>query len=313
MTWEIRGSRDAVRVAARLPEKYTPRNQEPPTMWLLPLSLVLLSAGLHASWNLIVKSEDDKLFSGWLTVVAPAVLLAPALFVTGLPSRDAWPLLAGSAVIHTGYMFALVQAYTHGDLSVVYPVARGLAPLFVAVGAPLILGERLSLVAVLGVLLVGGGIAWLGLSARRAAASLSGLGWAVVTAVLICSYSIVDKAGVSRTNPLAYIIVLMGLNGACMTPVVLWRRDTRRLGDLWRRRWMISVAGGLLSITAYLLVLTAMRLTQVSYVAALREVSVILATLLGWRVLKEAYGARRILATVVVAFGLILLVLAMRG
>ncbi|HEY6554579.1 MAG TPA: EamA family transporter [Vicinamibacteria bacterium] len=282
-------------------------------MWLLPLSLVLLSAGLHASWNLIVKSEDDKLFSGWLTVVTPAVLLAPALFVTGLPSRDVWPLLAGSAVIHTFYMIALVQAYTHGDLSMVYPVARGLAPLFVAVGAPVILGERLSLPAILGVLLVGGGIAWLGLSARRAAASRAALGWAVATAALICSYSIVDKAGVTRSNPLAYIIVLMGLNGACMTPFVLWRRDPRRLADLWRRRWRISVVGGLLSVTAYLLVLMAMRLTQVTYIAALREVSVILASLLGWRVLKEAYGTRRILASVVVAFGLILLVLAMRG
>jgi drug/metabolite transporter (DMT)-like permease len=282
-------------------------------MWLLPLSLVLLSAGLHACWNLIVKSEDDKLFSGWLTVVTPAVLLAPALVVTGLPSQDVWPLLAGSAAIHTLYMIALVQAYTHGDLSVVYPVARGLAPLFVAVGAPVILGERLSLLAFLGILLVGGGIALLGLSARRAAASRSALGWAVATAVLISTYSIVDKAGVSRTGPLNYIIVLMGLNGACMAPFVLWRRDPRHLADLWRRRWRISVAGGLLSITAYFLVLMAMRLTQVSYIAALREVSVILASLLGWRVLKEAYGTRRILASVVVACGLILLVLAMRN
>lgn len=282
-------------------------------MWVLPLTLVLLSAGLHTGWNLIVKSEDDKLFSGWLTVMTPALLLSPVLFLTGLPSPDAWAILAGSGVIHTFYMIALIQAYTHGDLSVVYPIARGLAPLLVAVGAPLVLGERLSVPAIFGIILVGGGITWLGLSARRGHASLAALGWAIATAACICSYSIVDKVGVTRTDPLAYIIVLMGFNGVCMTPVVLWRRDRARLADLWRRRWGISVAGGLLSIAAYFLVLMAMRLTQVSYIAALRETSVLLAALLGWRVLGEAYGARRILASGVVVLGLLLLVLAMRG
>ncbi len=282
-------------------------------MWVLPLTLVLLSAGLHAGWNLIVKSEDDKLFSGWLTVMTPAVALSPVLLFTGLPSPDAWPILAGSGVIHTFYMLALIQAYTHGDLSVVYPIARGLAPLLVAVGAPLALGERLSVLAIFGIILVGGGITWLGLSARRRHASLAALGWAIATAVCICSYSIVDKVGVTRTNPLTYIIVLMGFNGVCMTPFVLWRRDRARLADLWRRRWGISVAGGLLSVAAYLLVLMAMRLTQVSYIAALRETSVVLAALLGWRVLGEGYGARRILASGVVVLGLFLLVLAMKA
>ena len=281
--------------------------------WLLPLILVLCSAGLHASWNLIVKGEDDKLFSGWLTVLTPALLLSPVLLVTGLPPPEAWPILLGSAVIHTGYMIALTQAYVHGDLSVVYPVARGLAPILVAVGAPLFLGERLSLTAILGIVLVGGGIAWLGVSARRSSASFSGLAWAVATAVFIASYSIMDKVGVSRTNPVSYIIVLMGANAVFMTPVVLWRRDARLMAAVWKRRWRSAVLGGLLSIAAYLLVLIAMRLTQVSYIAALRESSVVLAALLGWRVLREPYGGRRILAAIVVTLGLILLVLAMRG
>jgi drug/metabolite transporter (DMT)-like permease len=282
-------------------------------MWVLPLSLVLLSAGLHAGWNLIVKSEDDKLFSGWLTVLTPCLILSPVLCFTGLPSREVWPILTASAVIHTVYMLALTQAYNYGDLSVVYPVARGLAPLLVAVGAPLLLGERLSPLGILGIALVGGGIAWLGLSARRPATNLPALLWAVTTAAAIASYSMVDKVGVSRTNPAAYIIVLMGLNGTFMAPFVFWHRDARRLRDIWRRRWRTSVAAGLLSLTAYLLVLMAMRLTQVSYIAALRESSVIIAAAMGSRVLREPYGGRRILASVVVTLGLILLVLAMRG
>jgi drug/metabolite transporter (DMT)-like permease len=282
-------------------------------MWLLPLILVLCSAGLHAGWNLIVKGEDDKLLSGWLTVLTPSLLLSPALIFAGLPPAAAWPIILGSAGIHTGYMIALTKAYAHGDLSVVYPVARGLAPVFVAVGAPLLLGERLSLRAILGILLVGGGIAWLGLSARCASASLSGLAWAVTTSVFIASYSIVDKVGVSRTNAVSYIIILMGANAVFMAPVVLWRRSAHHLKTVWKRRWRVSVAGGLLSVAAYLLVLFAMSLTQVSYVAALRESSVVLATLLGWRVLREPYGGGRLLASAVVALGLTLLVLAMRG
>jgi drug/metabolite transporter (DMT)-like permease len=210
-------------------------------------------------------------------------------------------------------MIALVQAYTHGDLSVVYPVARGTAPLLVALCAPALLGERLTPLAILGVASVGGGIAWLGLSARRAAGTFRGLLWALATAGTIAAYSMLDKVGVARTHPLAYVIVVLGLNGVGMTPYVLWQRDRRHLWAAWRETWPTAVMGGLLSLVAYLLVLTAMRLTQVSYVAALRETSVVFAAALGARVLGEPYGGRRIVASAVVACGLFLLVLAMRG
>jgi drug/metabolite transporter (DMT)-like permease len=282
-------------------------------MWLLPLSLVLCSAGLHATWNLIVKREEDKLLSTWLTSLTPAVLLAPALFITGLPAPEAWPFLLCSVVIHALYNVALARAYEHGDLSVVYPIARGLSPTLVALFAPLLLHERITPVAGIGVLLVSGGIVWLGLSARRSAAGVRAVAWAVTTAVLIASYSMTDKAGVSRANPLAYIILLLGLSGILMAPGVLWGPRIRRLRGLPLRRWALLVTGGVLSLAAYLLVLVAMRLTQVSYIAALRESSVILAAFLGWRVLGESLGLQRLLAAVTVTVGLLLLVVAMRG
>ncbi len=281
-------------------------------MWAVALALVLGSAGLHAGWNLIVKSEEDKLFSGWLTVLAPSVLLSPALLVVGWPAPAAWPMLLGSGIIHTGYMLALTTAYQYGDLSVVYPVARGLAPLLVAIGAPVFLGERLSPAAVLGIGLVGGGITALGLSGRRSVAGSSAFAWAAATAVCTAGYSMVDKAGVSRAHPLAYIITLFAWNAVLLTPFVLHRAASRP--KAWRgQRWGRQVLGGLLSLAAYLLVLVAMRLTQVSYVAALRETSVILGAILGWRVLGEGYGGRRLVASGIVALGLTLLVLAMRG
>lgn len=282
-------------------------------MWLLSLTLVLLSAGLHASWNLIVKSGDDKLISAWLTVLAAPLVLWPLLLLTGLPSPKVWAVLLGSGAIHAAYNVALVRAYEHGDLSIVYPVARGLAPLLVTLGAPILLGEHLSSLAMVAVGLIGGGIAWLGLATKGAAARISALGWATVTAALIATYSIVDKMGVMQSNAVAYAIVLFGCNAAIMTPYVVARRGPRRMREVWRQQRMILLASGLCSVGAYLLVLFAMRLTQVSYIAALRESSVIFGVLLGWRVLGEPFGGQRVSAAAVVTLGLILLALAMRG
>ncbi|MBI2002460.1 MAG: EamA family transporter [candidate division NC10 bacterium] len=282
-------------------------------MWLVSLGLILLSAGLHASWNLIVKGEEDKLVSAWLIVVAPPLVLSPLLFFTGLPASRAWPILLQSGTIQAAYVAALVRAYEHGDLSVVYPVARGLAPLFVALGAPMVLGESLSPLAVAAVALVGGGIAWLGLAARGLAARIPALGWATATAALIATYSIVDKVGVMRSNPVAYIISLWVCIAAILLPYVLRYRSPRQIRNAWKRRWGILLASGLFSIGAYLLILFAMRLTQVSYIAALRESSVIFGAFLGWRVLGEPFGRQRVSAAAVVTLGLILLALAMRG
>ncbi len=282
-------------------------------MWLLSLTLILLSAGLHASWNLIVKSGDDKLISAWSTVLAAPLVLFPVLGLTGLPPVEAWGILLASGIIHSGYNIALARAYEYGDLSVVYPVARGLAPLGVALAAPFILGETLSPSAATAVALIGGGIVWLGVAGKGTGARLSALGWAVLTALLIATYSIVDKVGVLRSNPLAYAIVLFGCNALVMTPYVFWRRGPRRIGEVWRRRWILLVASGLFSVGAYLLVLIAMRLTQVSYVAALRESSVVIGAVLGWRILREPLAGQRISASVVVTLGLVLLAAAMRG
>jgi drug/metabolite transporter (DMT)-like permease len=282
-------------------------------MWLLSLALILASAGLHASWNLIVKGEDDKLVSAWLTVLVPPLVLWPLLFLTGLPSRQAWPILLGSGTIQAAYVASLARAYEHGDLSVVYPVARGLAPPLVALGAPVILGEYLSPFAMTAVALVGGGIGWLGLAARGCATRIPALGWATLTAALIATYSIVDKVGVMRSNPLAYIILLWVWIAVIMTPYVLLFRRPWQIQEIWQQRRGILLTSGLLSIGAYLFVLIAMRLTQVSYVATLRESSVIFGAVLGWRVLGEPFGGQRVSASDVVTLGLILLALAMRG
>lgn len=221
-----------------------------PSMWIssLVLALVLLSAGLHATWNLLVKRGEDTLIATWLTALVAPVVLWPLLFLTGLPPPPAWSMLLASGIIHAAYNVALATAYEHGDLSVVYPVARGLAPLLVGVGAPLILGESLSPVAMAAIVLVGGGVAWLGLSAWRTRASAVGLLWAGITAVLIAAYSIVDKAGVMRSKPLAYAVTLFGCEAVFVTPYVLLRRDPRQIREVWHGNRAPLVWSGLLAL-----------------------------------------------------------------
>jgi drug/metabolite transporter (DMT)-like permease len=282
-------------------------------MWLLSLALVLVSAALHASWNLIVKAEEDKLISAWLTVLASPLLLWPYLVYRGLPPADAWPIFLGSGCIHAAYNLTLVRAYEHGDLSVVYPIARGFAPVLVALVAPFALHERLSAASLAAVLVVGAGIGWLGLSARRGPARGQALAWAIATAACIATYSMVDKVGVLRADPTAYAILLFASNAVVLTGYVLAHRDVKAIRDVCRRRAGTLALSGLCSLAAYLLVLFAMRLTQVAYVAALRESSVVIAALLGWKVLREPFGGQRIAASLVVGIGLLLLVITMRG
>jgi len=283
------------------------------SMWLPSLLCVLAAAILHASWNLIVKQNEDKLISAWLIVTIPCILLCPFLLLTGLPPKEAWPMLVTSGIIHACYITWLANAYKHGDLSVIYPIARGLAPILVALAAPVILGERLSLQAIAAIALVGGGICFIGLSARRSSARLTSLAWAAATAVSTAAYSIVDKVGVMRANVFAYIVILWALMSLCMTPWVFLTRSPAQVAAVWRLRRGPTIIGGLFSAAAYLLVLFAMQFTQVSYIAALRESSVVIGAILGWRVLGEPFGVLRILASLVVATGLVLLVLAMRG
>ncbi|MBI3263549.1 MAG: EamA family transporter [Acidobacteria bacterium] len=283
-----------------------------PSSHTFAIVLVLLSAALHAGWNLIVKGQDEKLVSAWFTVVIPPLVLWPVLWITGPPSARAWPIVAGSGAIHTAYNVALARAYEHGNLSLVYPVARGLAPLLVALAAPIALGDRLSADALAAIGGITCGIIWLGFSARHDLARGPALRWATLTAGFIACYTLVDTVGVRFANPLAYTIVLYTCNATFMTPYVLRHRGWSRVKQVGRGRLLVLMASGLCSLGAYALVLVALRLVQVSYVAALRESSVIIGAFLGWMVLKERFGPQRILASALVTLGLILLSLAMR-
>lgn len=284
------------------------------------LLLVLLAALLHAGWNAIVKTSlaprpDEGVAAADLRLLTPALVvvmssaaaLALAVFVEP-PAAASWPPLAASVLIHTAYFTLLAFAYRVGDLSQVYPIARGLGPLLVAAVSGAVFGETLAPVETAGVVLISLGIAALAASRRLlAAVERKPVALALLTGAMIAAYTLIDAIGVRRSeSPLGYAAWLMALTGLPFAAYAL-RRAGRQAVPFLARHWRAGALAGLMSFAAYALVLWALSLGAVAHVAALRETSVIFAALLGALFLDESFGRRRLVAASAVAAGAILL------
>ena len=279
-------------------------------MPLIALVLVLSSVVLHASWNAIVKSDDDRLVAGWATTAAGAVLGAALLAASGFPSSHALPFVALSGIVHSGYMIALTRAYDFGDLSLVYPIARGVAPVVATAGAAAVFRESLPGPAYMGIGLIALGVLLLGAPRRGAAAPPPerALAWSLLTALTIACYTLIDRQGVRRTSPQSYIGVLFLIDALILSAYVGWRRGTAPWRLVPPGRWGMLGLSGAFSLGAYLLVLAALAISRVGYIAALRETSVIIAAWVGWRHLGDQQGPRRLISSGIVAAGLVILV-----
>jgi drug/metabolite transporter (DMT)-like permease len=263
----------------------------------------------------MLKTEPRRLEVMWGALLVGVLCTSPVLFlhpVTELP-REVWALILLSALFETGYMLLLSAAYAAGDLSLVYPIARGTAPVLVTPLAILVLGERLSPLGVLGIALVVCGIfASQGLSSSRSPfgpAARRAAGLAMLTGVMTAGYSLVNKVGVSVAPAALYAFLVFLVNGV-FTWVVLWRRH----GVPWPLgrdiRPLRLVAVGILMMAAYMAVVVSMSLAPVSYVVAARETSIIVGTLLGALVLKERQPVVRLAGAVVIFGGVLLIALS---
>ncbi|RZQ60407.1 DMT family transporter [Amycolatopsis suaedae] len=279
------------------------------------LALVLVAAVVHAYWNLLAKRVTG---SGtafvWLYYSVSAVALLPvavaAVLITG--DRPQWSWLLGgavTAVLHIAYALVLQRGYAVGDLSVVYPLARGTGPLLSVAVAVLVLGERPGWLGVAGAVLVVGGVLVIGTggspgqSADRAARR-AGIGYGLLTGATIAAYTLWDAHAVTGLglSPLVYFTAGAVLQGALLAPVALRRRT--EVTDMWRRHRREVLVVGVASPVAYLLVLFALTMAPVSLVAPARELSIVLGGLAAWRVLGEADAVRRLAGSVVVLAGI---------
>lgn len=228
------------------------------------------------------------------------------LAAVGLPERAAWPFLALTGAIHVPYVVALARAYDRGDFSLAYPLARGGGALAAAVGGLALLGDDLSLPGWVAVAVVAAGLA----SFVRPGTSPAALGTALAVAVLIGAYTVADTAGVRRADTTSYVLAVFVAIGAAVTA---WGLATGRAAAMrWTaaRSWRRHLASGAACVAAYGLVLVAVTRAPVGYVTALRESSVVLAAVAGWRLLDEGFGVARLASSAVVLSGLVLLVIA---
>jgi drug/metabolite transporter (DMT)-like permease len=271
---------------------------------------VLAAAAFHAGWNALLKVNLEPLTAISLISVACGVVVLPFTLVVPLPEAAAWPFIAMSLAIHLVYYVALAQAYRFGDLSQVYPIARGTAPLITALGTALWIGEPLGTLGWLGIVLLAAGISALSLrrrSSSRQAFGVRSVGFALLTALTIAAYTVVDGTGARiGPSPAPYIVWLFLLDGVMMAIFGLIRAPSAFLAGM-RDSWGVVLGGGALATGAYGITLWAMTVAPIALVAALRETSVLFAALIGFIFLREPVSGLRIVAGCVVLAGIVLL------
>jgi drug/metabolite transporter (DMT)-like permease len=279
---------------------------DPSTTLPLDVTLVVLAAAVtHAVWNAIAHGIKDQMLAFALIGVGGIVVAIPLIIVAAPPRSASWPYLLGSVVIHVFYVLLLMQCYRLGEFSQVYPLARGVSPLVVTILAAVFVGEHLAFPQIAGVLVVSAGLAFLVFGGRRPgrAAFLAAIG----TGLTIAAYTTVDGVGVRLSgSPAGYIAWLMLLQSLEVPMFALVRRRHVLLKQP-RRILLSGLAAGALSVLAYGLVLWAQTRGALAPIAALRETSVIFGAIIGTLVFREPFGRTRIIATVIVVGGILLL------
>lgn len=279
------------------------------------LLIVLASAFLHAGWNYLLKKSDRKIVFIWWFLLVSAIIYIPMLlyFLPGvsIPPRG-WFCIVASGLIHGVYFGCMGGAYQRGDLSLVYPLARGSGPLFIPLLAVLLLGEEIAPLGGIGILFIIGGVYCVHLRSFTGAAFLEPFRalqggaslWALITGLAIAFYSLVDKVGVGLVYPPIYIYILMLITWVSITPWVLIR-ERDGLKSEWSRHKGAIVAVGFLSGFTYLMILFALTMSKVSYVAAVREISIVLSAYYGIALLGEKHGRQKLLGAVLITLGVI--------
>lgn len=297
-------------------------------MLLSSLALLLLAAALHAIANALLKQARDKLAFAWWMLGAFCVMALPAFFYVPHAGPAAWGIVLLSGLLEAIYFVTLTRAYTKGDLSQVYPVARGSAPLFLLCWAAVFLGERPTAAGLTGIGSIICGLYLINLPALsewkrpllgfRSSASR----WALITGGLISAYSALDKVGVRYFPPFVYLYLILVVCWIALTSQ--WLLSGRRVAMMAEigpapediatvalpvagKRVATILTASILGTAAYFLVLAAMKLSPVSYVGPVREVSVVIGAWIGIRFMKEQGGSMRVAGSVLVTIGIILI------
>jgi drug/metabolite transporter (DMT)-like permease len=257
------------------------------------LALVLAAALFHAGWNRVLHDTGDRVATMAVAGIAAAIALSPAILVA--PPAAALPYILPSALAETAYALCLAAAYRRGALSLAYPIGRGAAPLLVTLGGWLVLAQHPTPQTVVAALALVAGLALVA-SAGQHRTQRAAVGFALLTGVCIASYSLIDARAVRQVSPVAYLGLVMGVQGVLL--LVVLRGDRARLWRVWRPGLLVAVG----TTAAYLLVLFAFQRAAAGRVSTLREFSVLIGVLIA----REKSGGRVWLGAALVVAGAVL-------
>lgn len=267
--------------------------------------LILLAAAFHATWNAIVKAGSNKFLTTVLVTASAAVFAMLLLPFFPMPNSASWIYILASTGIQILYFGMVAKIYHIADMGLTYPLMRGTAPLIVAVLATVLLYEKLELQAWLGIITISMGILSMIFAAPKT--GRKGIGLALLNAILIASYTLVDGYGIRLSgSPISYILWSFVLSGLIFFIFAL-KMQYRQMGDYLSSNWHLGLIGGIGSFFSYGLALWAMTLAPVAIVAALRETSILFATLITIFILKERATVTRILSSCIILIGALLL------
>jgi drug/metabolite transporter (DMT)-like permease len=266
------------------------------------LLLALAAAIIHALWNVLLARARDTQAATAIAVLVGVVAFTPAAVLTWEVDADVWPYVVGSTTFELAYIVLLAAAYTRSELSLIYPLARGFAPVLVLIVGVAALGAGNSPAQAAGVCLIGLGV--LLVRGPRRDADARGVAFGVAIAVCIAGYTLIDNAGVEHAEPLPYLILVMAPAALVYAGALLWLRGA---ASLRAELNLSTLAAGVASLSSYALALAALQLAAAAPVAAVRETGVVIAAVLAWAVLKEPVGVARLGGAVLVAGGITLL------
>jgi len=269
------------------------------------IALVLLAAAFHATWNALVKIKGDRLIVMVVITLAGSIFsLLVAPFVEA-PAPASWGLLALSIGLHTAYHFFLPVAYDHGDLGQVYPIARGSAPLLVAIGALAFAGESLTPLALLGILCLAAGV--MALTFERDSGiwkQPKPVAYALLTGVLIASYTVVDGLGARQAGSALGFAVWLTIGDGLLTFLIVSIWKGRETLVLAKQNLGVGLLGGVLQVAGYWIIVWALAVAPMAMVSGLRETSILFAAFISTFILKEGFGVWRFVSASLIAFGL---------
>ena len=280
-------------------------------MPLPAILLLLLGAGLHTTWNLVIKGSSEKFVTTWWVVFIGGIASAIGLFFTGLPPRPLWGFVFFSLIAETIYFLVLSYAYRDNDFSLIYPIARGAAPAFLALWSFLFLAETPTPGGWLGLGLVIGGLVVIGagslLQKGGGKVHTKGIGLALIVALMISTYTAIDGSAVKQGPLMSYALLVFTLLPVPLAPFVLQRYGWPHLVMRWNEQRLRLTFAGLLGVAAYMLALAAYAMAPLNYSGAIREVSVVIGAFAGWKLLGEKLGPLRIIGAGIIFAGILVI------